>query len=60
MRLAWISFSRPGAKEGREGESAAGEVFERINRPFGDGVLPKRESREGVFGKSENAGLLVG
>jgi hypothetical protein len=29
MTLAWASFSDEGAKEGLEGERAAGEVFER-------------------------------
>ena len=29
MRLAWTSFSDPGAKEGLDGDRAAGEVFER-------------------------------
>jgi len=29
MTLAWASFSDEGAKEGLEGERAAGDVFER-------------------------------
>jgi hypothetical protein len=29
MTLAWVSFSEEGAKEGLEGDRAAGEVFER-------------------------------
>lgn len=60
MRVAWYSFSRPGAKEGLDGDKAAGDVFERIRRLFGDGALMTRESRDGVFGNNENAGLFPG
>lgn len=62
IRIACASFSGPGAKVGREGESAAGEVLERwsgeLRGPAGDGSLTV--NREGVLGNSENAGLLVG
>ena len=55
------SLSDPGAKEGREGERAAGEVFDRCRGERRSSVEPSLTvSRDGVLGNREKAGLLVG
>ena len=56
--LACASFSGRGAKDGRAGDSIAGDVFERWRFKrygLGDGSL----AREGVDGNNENAGLFA-
>jgi hypothetical protein len=63
VSVACISLSAWGAKDGRLGERAAGEVFDRCKgegRCPDDGDMSRTVNREGVEGKSENAGLLVG
>lgn len=63
-RLACALLSGPGANEGRDGERAAGEVFERWSEPEGlcrdlvgdDSLCPVLE---GVLGKREKPGLLA-
>ena len=63
INVAWISSSLCGAKEGRLGERAAGEVFERckgeVRCPDG-GDTSWTANRVGVEGNSENAGLFIG
>jgi len=44
-------------KDGRDGESAAGEVLDRCKEA---GRASCTTGRDGVDGNSENAGLLVG
>lgn len=62
IKTACASFSGTGAKVGRDGEIAAGDVLERcsgeLRVPPGDGS--RIVNREGVLGKRENAGLFVG
>lgn len=64
ISVACISLSAWGAKEGLLGERAAGEVFERCSGearfPDAEGDTSRTVNRDGVEGKSENAGLFVG
>lgn len=62
IRISWASCPGPGANVGREGESAAGEVFDRwsgdLRGPEDNGSFTV--NREGVLGNKENEGVLVG
>lgn len=61
-RLGFDLASGTGTKEGRDGESAAGEVFERWRvtcRVLG-GEDSVGTCKEGVVGNSEKPGLLLG